>query len=361
MIGVVADVHVHNFLPFGGQKVSGINSRGNLSLASLKQAVGLCNNHKCTDFVIVGDLFDVSNPTPQIVTATIEVLREFLGNVRIIIGNHDQYSTAEGDHALGPMHDHLTRTGKIFVYSADPEVVVLDGVESLLVPFNPDRVDTWLPELMDKHDGVAQVFAHFGVIDSETPEFLLSAGDAYPLEDLQKMMLSSGCQRFFVGNWHNHKIWDAGGTKIAQCGALTPTGFNNPGADYGHVILAGSKVFTKEVIGPRFFSVVWGEAFEEMVSDFGDLTYLNIQADPKDHEAVRTWLKENGAKYGVVGHKLSIDKKAVTKKAREAAHATKQAKSLGQVSKAWVGKMPLPDGVSRENVLDRVNKYLVRK
>lgn len=362
MIAIISDLHIHNFRVFGGVKVSGINYRCHLAIVSLHKAVGIANSAKAKCLVITGDLFDVSDPSPQIVAAVIAELQRFNGDVHVIAGNHDLFSSAEGDHALGPMHSHRTVGGKIYCW--DQTVAPLwkhDSplVRSMFVPFRPEPVADWLPKLLKEHSRqVDTLFAHFGIIDDETPKFLRAAPDAYPLGPLTELMKKHNVHRVVVGNWHEHQTWRLGSREVVQVGALIPTGFNNLGYKYGRVVLLedGAKTRVITVPGPRFTKHVYPDISFERLSDLP--LFYRVEAEPKDLVAARGILKQAKLEGKIADFELLPSKEKAKAQARNAARATSQVAALKDAVSTFVGAMPLDQGVAREKVLARVQGYL---
>ena len=356
MIATVSDLHIGNFPKFGGAYVSGINARCTATLQSLARAVNAANKHECEHFIVNGDVFDTDTPTPQIEAAVISVLQPFNGDVHLIVGNHDQRSSAEGDHALGPLAGHRTQGGEILVH----EVPGTIG-QVLFAPYTKAAVSEWFPELLRVHTPQF-VFAHFGVIDSKTPEFLKhSPADACDWETLCSAMRSAGTRLLCVGNWHNPSSWSAPSTRIEQVGALTPTGFDNPGPSFGRVLIVDTdtvKVSATRVAGPRFVKLVWGPDLLSQIAGHGKHVYAHMEAAPEELPAARAWLKGAGAKAGIKDFTLVPSKAAAISQARAAARATVQASTMREALEAYIAKIPMPEGVSRASVSNRVQGYL---
>jgi len=349
---VISDCHVHNFRPFGGVKVSGVNERCNHALAAIARAVEIANTAEADRLVVTGDLFDVSDPPPQVIASTIEVFQQFTGDVFLLVGNHDQYSLAEGDHAFGPMHKHRTGNGTWSICAVESPKEI--AYNALALPFNPAPVSEWLPAVLADRSAPI-VYAHFGIIDAGTPSFLRNSSDAIAADELFALMKKHEIERFVVGNWHEHHRWRLGYKEIIQVGALTPTGFNNLGTRYGRVVLIGEdlKVSVHEVPGPRFHKAKWGAKVP-----LGELVYVHVDAEPADLVVARAWLKEQREAGKLAGFSLVPNKARANEQARKAAKATAQISAIAAASAAFIQKMPLEEGVSRKKVLARVQKYL---
>lgn len=362
-IATVSDLHIGNFPKFGGAYVSGINARCAASLQSLARAVAVANKHGCEHFVVNGDVFDTDTPSPQVEAAVISALRSFNGDVHLIVGNHDQRSTAEGDHALGPLDKHRTEGGEIVVHEVPGSYTWL-GAETrdvLFAPYNQDPVAEWFPKLLRVHRPHI-VFAHFGVIDHRTPAFLRqSSSDACDWETLRNAMNAVGTRLLCVGNWHDPGTWESGGARIEQIGALTPTGFDNLGPAFGRVLIADTaSLETKavRVAGPRFVKLVWGSDLLNQISGHGKHVYAHMEAEPSELTAARAWLKGPGSQVGIKDYTLVPSKVAAVNQARSAARAVVQASTMREAIESYIAKMPVPESVDRAAVSARVQGYL---
>jgi len=358
-IASVSDPHVGNFPKFGGPHVSGINVRCSAALLSLSRAVQAANKAACAMFVINGDLFDIDTPTPQVEAAVIGSLRNFHGDVHIVAGNHDMHSASEGDNALGPLAGHATAKGEIFVH----EVPSLLG-SVLFAPYNSSPVGEWLPQALDRYRPET-VFGHFGIIDSSTPEFMQrSAADAHEWKDLALMMSKAGTTLLCVGNWHNPGSWASKHQRIEQVGALTPTGFDNLGPNFGRVLMIDTsrplsmRVGAVSVAGPRFVKLVWGADLLHCLEGHGDHVYAYMEAEPEELVVARAWLRDEGARAGIKDFVLMPSKVTAVKKAKAAAQATSLASNMQEAVDTYITKMPIPDGVDRSAVSTRVQGYL---
>lgn len=259
-----ADVHVGNPRAFGGPMVSGVNARGRHVLAALRAAVDDAVADGSDALVVLGDLFDSSRATPQLVAAVMEVLLAAAENgvpVHLLLGNHDQESTDAGDNALAP----LAQMEGVTVHE-EPRVIALrKSVELWMVPFQVGRASAWLPGALEslaaggKPGTTIALALHLGVIDGATLPYLRESPDAIDLGLLRELCARYGIGHVFCGNWHDRRVWEgAGVAKVVQVGALAPTGFNNPGFDgYGMVEHWRGDASDGRVVaeGPRFATV----------------------------------------------------------------------------------------------------------
>lgn len=258
---LVADVHVSNPRAFGGPMVSGVNARGRHVLAALRAAVE--DAFSSDALVILGDLFDSSRATPQLVAAVMEVLSFATGAgvpVHLLLGNHDQESTDTGDHALAP----LAIMEGVTVHEKPAVVTLRADVELWMVPFQVGRASEWLPGVLESlaaggKPGTSIALAlHLGVIDGATLPFLRESPDAVDLGLLRELCARYGVGHVMAGNWHDRRVWEGPGAKVVQVGALAPTGFNNPGFDgYGMAEhwYGNASEGRRVAEGPRFVTV----------------------------------------------------------------------------------------------------------
>lgn len=323
-VGFVADVHLGNHAVMGGARDAGVNARARGILDVLRAAVDAAEGLGCSALVVAGDLFDDDHPCPQLLAEAAEVLTAWRAMpVVLLVGNHDQRSTAPGDHALGP----LAHTPGVRVVDA-PALVCVQGrgpqgggvsgdprmVYLVCVPYRREPAAeviasgvaaTLRGTGLDPRIPLA-VVAHAGIIDGATPPWLRDAHDALPAEALAAILagttregvvdgvrrpLPRGPRLAVVGNWHGHAAWGMppedyavtphspavpaplpSGVALVQCGALVPTGFDNPGGAgrYGGLIVwdapwyapaqdapttTPGMVYRVELPGPRFHTL----------------------------------------------------------------------------------------------------------
>jgi len=354
-LAFVADVHVGNPSTFGGPVVCGVNTRGNQVLDALKAAVEATVD--CDAFVVCGDLFDTSNPSPQLIA---QAQRIFEGgpNTYILLGNHDMVSTTDGDNALGPL-----RPLQNVQVEQETDVAFIKDTALLSIPFMPGDCREWFAPAVEEAVQHAAQFGpdhkrvlafHLGVIDKDTPAFLREAHDAIPLEVVQEAMKRHSIVYAYCGNWHTPKRWG----NIVQCGALAPTGWDNPGWDYGQVHVLDTVTGHMSIVhipGPRFLSVSTldeaREAYIEWKRRGCDIyPYLNLKGEAASAlDEVRSW--------GVTARAVTdtTDAKDAT---RAAAVAVREAGTLREALAKYVTEMPVAEGVERSKVLAMAGKYL---
>lgn len=353
-LAFVADIHIGNPSTFGGPVMCGVNTRGEQVLETLRKAVHAVKGFDA--LVICGDLFDTSNPSPQLIRKVQEILRQ-APHVIVLLGNHDMVSNLPGDHALGP----LRALPNVTVVER-PELIALGDTLILAIPFQPGDGRHWLPEVMHtflpamQNAQAKKVMAfHLGIADAETPSFLRDAHDAVPIEMVQQLMDQYGVDYAYCGNWHAPARW---GT-VVQCGALCPTGWDNPGLDYGLVRRLNTETGLMSNIhipGPRFLvahteedAVAAKVAATQRKCDL----YLSLKGDAaNDLETVRGW---------------GVQARAVhdTAECREATHAAAKAvRGSGTLKEAlsrYIEQMPLAEGVDRQEVQAMSLKYLTTR
>lgn len=311
-IAFVADVHVGNHGVMGGPRVVGVNRRAAETLAVLRAAYDRAVDLGASAFVVAGDLFDVDDPEPQLLAEVADTFSAGSGACRVVllVGNHDQHTNAPGDHALGPLAAVpgirvVDRPEAVVVYPRNPPPGQprmvrpgMPGAVLLCVPFVNAQaagvITEALAELAAQHRlpaALSCVVAHAGGIDDATPVFLRDAHDALPVERLNYIldtafvgMPAPPPPLAVLGNWHQHRAWafhaDAAGAPygtaeapnanvVVQCGALVPTGFDNPGAApglYGSLVVWDAvdaapgadttpQVYRAELAGPRFVTI----------------------------------------------------------------------------------------------------------
>jgi hypothetical protein len=268
----------------GGPRVVGVNRRAAETLAVLRAAYDRAVELGASAFVVAGDLFDVDDPEPQLLAEVADILAGPIPTV-LLVGNHDQHSSTPGDNAMAPLA-MLPRTA---VYD---EARIVDTVigDVTFLPFHIDVLN-FTPR------GTV-VIAHHGIADDKTPVFLRHGKGVVQVKDLFAWMNMHGVNVYIAGDWHEHKHWEKDGKHIVQCGALCPTGWNNPGHyGYGSVILTDGVTYERVVVpGPRFLYAADSETLVKEVTKAkkrGDIPYVRAAcaqfADPALEGAHIEW------------------------------------------------------------------------
>ena len=358
-LAFIADIHVGNPASFGGPTICGVNTRGRHVLEALQRAVTAAQDFD--GLVICGDLFDTANPSPQLISEVQSILAQG-PRTYLLMGNHDMVSDAPGDNALGP----LQVLDNVLIIE-QPSLDHVGDCMLISIPFRAGDCREWFEDAvahrmqevketgLDTADYPVVLAFHLGVVDSDTPAFLANAHDAIPLEMLQRIMDEHGIDYAFCGNWHNYKRW-VGGPRVTQCGALAPTGWDNPGWDYGKVITLNTiiKYSTEiDIPGPRFLSVDSMEAAE----------VAKIEAARRN---CQLYLSLKGAAADCLDdvRAMGINAKAVADTAgakdatRTAAKAVKEASTLQEALARFVNEMPLTEGMNRQRVQALASRYL---
>lgn len=362
MIAFVADVHIASPKSMGGRVERGINTRGELVLATLHAAVQLAGQRRCTDFIACGDLFDSARPEPQLIRAT-QVLFEDARNMgmdaEVLLGNHEMNSEALGDNSLAPL---LPTVGVVDT----PQLSEDDDTSFLMVPFRPGPAREWLPRVVAN---AAKGFkyarrilvVHLGIQDGSTPPWLQGAHDSIRLEELREVMKAHGIQHTFAGNWHEPKLWP-GEQTVCQVGCLAPTGWNNPGLGYGTMAFLhttpskGFKAGEVEVVripGPRFVSTV--KEASEALKD-GCQPYLRLPYEPAElasAETVAETMRKAGAQV-----ELIPDAAEAQVAMKQASGVAREATTVDGALAAYVEQMPLEQPELRPEVLARVRSFM---
>ena len=364
-IAFCADVHLGNHRRMGGPVVAGVNSRGRLALETFESAVQRSVSLGCKALVVLGDLLDTSSPEPQLLAEIQEIVKD--APVIIVMGNHEQVSSAAGDHALGPLVPVADVIEK-------PQIVDFGHVELWVVPFSPGRATDWLPSVMAEMQGSASVgrqprpvrvlALHLGLSDGKTPPWLIDAHDSVSVELVQKLCAQYSIDHVFAGNWHNRNQWPG----ILQVGTLCPTGWDNPGLDgYGGlaVLTVGDdRVFgqleIQEIPGPRFLKITepLSDANLQNLKDAGHSIFVRNIAPPEFLDIAKEWLERVKAEGLIAGGEVEPEGTEERVAAITAAHSAKSATTLDEAVASFVRDMALPDDVDRGAVLARVKSYL---
>lgn len=371
-LALVADIHAGNHARFGGEVRAGINRRAQAVLDTLARALQAAYERDVVAFIIAGDLFDTSSPTPQLVAAVGALLGRFARSgkapgmsIIVVRGNHDMVSDTEGDHALGP----LKLIPDVHVVEA-PELLHVMGFELLLVPFMPGDARVWLPSSTEKlvsgdadGEGRRVLVSHVGVIDQHTPAFLRKAHDAVELDVLRKLATRYGIRDTWVGNWHEHRKWEGEGWRVGQVSALAPTGFDNPGPDgYGVMVVLDTAGGFEPVMvpGPRFIKGDPGDLVPDGgYAHWSSPAYVELHGFPEDMAEQRADLAAAIADGRVAaGVVIEHADPLFEEVAADGAAEARKASTLEEALTAFADTVELPAGVDRDDVRARAQRYL---
>lgn len=368
MIFFVADVHVGNPKQHGGPTEAGINRRGLHVLAALNEAMGQANGAN-SPLVVVGDLFDTVRPEAQLIAKVQEIFQRAGKKPVCILGNHEMVSAAPGDHSLAPLAPVAT------LVEAPRTVQFRDGrgyenVDIICIPFRPGPAIEWLPDAIAA--GVRgetsksgspvsppKVLAlHLGLLDADTPPWLKDSHDAVPVKLVASLAKQWGITAVYAGNWHDRKTWNIDGIRIEQIGALHPTGWNNPGLDYGYVSVFGGDFKPRRVAGARFVTVK--KAADLKKFEGLSLLYVKSTASAEDEPEILqrlTALQDMGTVVAFE-HDRAADGEEVAAARTALVDARAAARTGGDSLAEYINAMPLAEGVDRRDVLEKARTLL---
>lgn len=359
-LAFVADVHLGNHRRFGGPVVAGLNTRARMAVDVLRYSRERAEELGADTYIVLGDLFDNSKPEPQLIAEAQRVFDQTGPGLPILLmGNHDQNSTVLGDHALGPL--------KPVSYIVEhPDVLSRGDVDIWCVPFQPGRAFDWLPEVMralhDLHGkGVNRrvLTLHLGLQDERTPPWLRNAHDSVPASLVGELCRQYGIDAAFAGNWHNPAEWDFDGIKVIQPGTLCPTGWDNPGEDYGRLCLYDTvtrRVDWCIINGPRFLKLKHGTKLP--LSKYGFPPFVQLVASADDSKDATEALRAASERGELSGGEVVLDDAEATAAAKTAATVARSASTLAEALAGYVAEMPVADGVDRQAVLALAKQYL---
>lgn len=360
-IAFCADLHLDNHKLLGGEVRSGLNDRARSVLEVLDQAMALAAGEGAEVFVMAGDLFDQDRPIPQLIAAVQTVIaRHDAMNTYLLVGNHERRSDALGDHALGPLKDHaaIIEAPRVVSFTRKGSV----GLGILMVPWvsTTSALDS-LQDALKKATATATIVCgHFGIIDEETPKWLQNASDGITIADLESVCGQHGITEVVTGHWHEHGKWAGEKLTAFQIGALSPTGWDNPGlTGYGTVVLFDSQTgewSVKEVPGPRFLSFSDPSALSG--SNLGNSIYARYTVSPSDVSQVMSMVEAAKCSGVLTDAVIVPSTRDAQVAARTAAVAARSADTLKDSVAGFVREMILPPNVDRSKVLGRSLKYL---
>lgn len=359
-IGFTADHHIGNHGGFGGALRGGLNDRARLSIASLRSAIKLMQDDGCVAHVLLGDLFDTNKPRPALTRAVQRIFKASPLQQIALLGNHEFDSLEPDDNALSPLSEFAS-------VITEPTIVRAPRFEVWCVPFMPsdvpyvDRLEQHLQEFSAVMGDAARecvvLALHVGISDDKTPAWLRT-GDCLPLGKLKLLAKGHGINRVISGDWHDYKSW---GGRFIQCGALTPTGFDNPGLDFGqvHIFEPAGTMRMHQVAGPRFIQLASVDDFEP--PDMGGLIYAQVTTTSERYIAEKQAADELVKSSVLAGARVRVDRKELRADARAAAMGVRSTSTLTQAASTYVAAMPMPTGeVDRARVQAKVLDFLAR-
>lgn len=386
----IADVHYANFRRFGKITPTSLgtqNTRAEMIANAITAAGRYAVRQRCGRLVVLGDLFDRPHPSPSEVYFCDSALRQANIDVSILLGNHDRASDRYQDHSVASMGHHQPMGATTFELGALGSIYGAAGC-AIAVPFSAKATEADVVSDLGRlcehvASGVQGRFAiaqavlmfHMGIRDSRTPMALRDAPDSIHVDNLLALMRKYGVRYAYAGNWHDHRMWsfpasgepDGVARWIVQCGALCPTGFDNPGSEYGHVLIhtPGSAPAMAQVPGPRFISLPYeGETSHQIVRAVEDCigkdctVYIRLKAAPSKIAQAREVLRDLVAHRAIEDGEVVPDRVAIHERAMAAARAAKAATSIEAAVAAYVGRASMDAGVDRKRVLALVNGYL---
>lgn len=369
-LAAVTDVHAHNAKRFGGSVERSLNRRCRDVLVVLERSYKLAHSEGCTLMCILGDLVDGTSPEPQLIGELLRIVHEArvkLGILTVLlVGNHDQQSDQEGDHALAP----FLPFSEDAVVVGEPSAMNLDTFDLVMLPHSAaapasERLKALLGGLPRGSDRQRILLMHAGVSDDKTAPFLRGSSDSVELGALTREMASAGVPLCLAGNWHDHRTWTTEHGTVVQVGALVPTGFDNPGLDgYGGVIIVDTDSMRVETIfleGPRFVPVRGMKAMMDLLGSEQPKDrrlYVRATVEPGELSEASKRIGRAHSKGEIAAGEVLADSADRVVEARKAAGAARSADTLANALDGFVSEMPLEEGVTREVVMEKCRGYL---
>ncbi len=322
--------------------------------------------------MILGDLFDSSRPEPQVVTGAIGALSEGPNRVITLLGNHDMNSEMPGDHALGS----LAWVDGFSVIDRST-ILPIGDVDLILIPFKLGRACEWFPRELasvcqDPRFASGEhppprpriLVFHLGISTENTPHYLQDSPDSLPIQTVLALAKQYRISAVFAGNWHNHFVERTPICTIVQVGALVPTGFDNPGFDYGFMSTLYNDLFidVNQINGPRFVTVqsqTEARKASEKALAVNIPLYLRWLVSDPQQLAFFAQLFANAVAAGrFCDGVVELNKEVVATQARQAVEVARSSETLAEALASFIRAMPLQAGISAEEVLLQARKYL---
>lgn len=385
-VAFVADAHVGNHTRMGGATHGSMNARCKYTVSALRRAAKEASSRQAPLFIL-GDLFDTHRPEAPVIAAVHDALTMQQSCVALV-GNHDMVSSTPGDHALAS----LAEAGVVEVFD-EPSTWSYShsggpSVDCACIPYRPGNAREWLtPEFVAElvsefpvaPDRLRVLAVHFGIIGDSTPEFLRNSHDAVPVKQVAEVARQNGVKFVMAGNWHDRCRWEVDGVTVQQVGALTPTGFDNPGvAGYGTVAFLnvsralqglGDIIAIQEITGPRFLKVTNAGQRSELEywlsHEPQNRLYVEYHCQPgEDPDEVKARLDALDGKPGAARLEAVQVIPAAVARSVELADGQvidpAQPIDIAEEVAHYIDAMPLPASVERSEVRERVAHYLGR-
>jgi DNA repair exonuclease SbcCD nuclease subunit len=104
-----SDLHAHNHAQFATRRPNGLNSRFADCLAVVDQITDYCKAQQIQHVVFLGDLFHSRTKLDiDVFTLTWETMKRLakqVGDLRLLVGNHDQFTRIGDVHAIRPFEE----------------------------------------------------------------------------------------------------------------------------------------------------------------------------------------------------------------------------------------------------------------
>lgn len=350
---LVADVHVGNFRKYGGPVAGGVNKRGREVLKSLRAAYSHAKNAECNRFIILGDLFHSSSPTPQLISqvaaicAPPAVQAVPVMQSDFLVGNHDQVSLSPNDHALAP----FTFMG----INVIEETSTLDDGDLAFVPFRPGNCEEWLEEEMAHCQGASLLGLHLGIYDDTTAPYLQKCEDAVSYSRLTEL-----CDKFDIGdvvagNWHQGRKWEDDTRTMVIPGALSPTGFADLGTKtIGRMVIWDDGEFTiKTVPGIRFVKCTL-QQFKDRDQARSATHYFKLMLQPDELEEAKELMREQKVEDR---WEFALDNSETEEALSDAADKARSVESLDKAIDGYIDGLKVAEPGTVAGVKKRIKAY----
>lgn len=386
IIAAIADAHIGNHGPFAKGSVAGINSRCKHGLDVLDRVnryLEDINNRLGLPPIVVslGDLFDVSTPTPPVIAAVARKL--YNADWRVLLGNHEMASAVAGDNALAP----LFSTSDVYDVPTVDRDSGIEDASVIFVPYRPGPAREWLPgaieEALESERTTSRRYGrkprllclHLGISDEDTPPWLRDANDQIEAARLLELMDKFDIDAAVAGNWHTQQVF--GGGRILQVGTICPKSFSDSSAfavvdGYGAMALWDSadprRFRLVSISGPRFVRThnlrsAIEDVREENEANPDNVLFVRLEIDEADMteaKMVRDALLATGMVEGcdiTLADRRSRDVSAQTVRELHK-KAAMESSTIEVALERFVSSMSLEAGVEPARVVEIVKGYI---
>lgn len=324
-VGVLADIHLHNYKQFSHILEDGTSSRLQHGIDCLRWFADRCAEQTDT-IVIVGDVFHSRSSVPHQVLdkvcSAFTSIEERFKDIYVVMGNHDISVSGDRSNALKAIASrnvHVIDT---------PDTYTIRGEAVGVIPYTEDvgLVESAFAKFAD--EDVACVFAHLGMLGGAVGPSDFEVPGTIPFASLSL----DSFKRVVLGHFHKHQELS---DNVFYVGSPLQLTWGESGEDKGFVFLdlkTGEYEFEENDISPRFIKI----SADEDTPEFNTDDFIRVEASD-DVDSIRADLEE----VGVRDFKIDPVKREVAESPRLQIAGLKEHEMLERYVKEFPPSVPL--------------------